>query len=98
MDLPVVVVSAECAVLRAAAVTETNAPAAYCARVDAQSDATVWSLEPENLRTATTQPSPTPRELIQPSAGARPEPPDADHPGRKERNGRTGPASPSKMS
>ena len=59
MDLPVVVVGAECAVLGAAAVTETNAPA-YCARVDAQSDATVWSLEPENLRTATTQPSPTP--------------------------------------
>lgn len=59
MDLPVVVIGADCAVLGAAAVTETDAPA-YCARVDSQSAATVWSLQPENLRTATTQPPPTP--------------------------------------
>jgi serine/threonine-protein kinase len=80
MDLPVVVLGADCAVLGAAAVTETGAPA-YCARSAAAldpagpdpagpdpagSDAagsdpaapapaaeTVWSAQPERLRTAT---------------------------------------------
>jgi serine/threonine-protein kinase len=51
MDLPVVVIGADCAVLGAAAVTETGAPA-YCARADSQPDATVWSLQPTQLRTA----------------------------------------------
>ena len=55
MDLPVVVIGADCAVLGAAAVTETGGPA-YCARVDSQSTATVWSLQPERLRTAAPQP------------------------------------------
>ena len=58
MDLPVVVVGADCAVLGAAAVTETGAPA-YCARADSGSPATVWSLQPEKLRTAAPQPPPT---------------------------------------
>jgi serine/threonine-protein kinase len=49
MDLPVVVTGADCAVLGAAAVTETGAPA-YCARSDPQGDATVWSLQPPQLR------------------------------------------------
>ena len=51
MDLPVVVIGAECAVLGAAAVDETGT-AAYCARVDSQSQATVWSLQSERLRSA----------------------------------------------
>jgi len=51
MDLPVVLIGADCAVLGAAAVTETGAPA-YCARADSQPDATVWSLQPAQLRTA----------------------------------------------
>ena len=59
MDLPVVVVGADCAVLGAAAVTETGAPA-YCARADSGSPATVWSLQPEKLRTAAPQPPPIP--------------------------------------
>jgi serine/threonine-protein kinase len=59
MDLPVVVVGADCAVLGAAAVTETDAPA-YCARADSQGTATVWSLQPERLRTASPQVTPTP--------------------------------------
>lgn len=49
MDLPVVLLGADCAVLGAAAVTETGAPA-YCARVDPAGEATVWSAQPENLR------------------------------------------------
>jgi serine/threonine-protein kinase len=76
MDLPVVVLGADCAVLGAAAVTETGAPA-YCARSavapdpagpdpagpdsvapdsaapDSAGAATVWSAQPERLRTAT---------------------------------------------
>lgn len=59
MDLPVVVIGADCAVLGAAAVTETGAPA-YCARADSQSAETVWSLQPEKLRTAAPQSPPTP--------------------------------------
>ena len=51
MDLPVVVTGADCAVLGAAAVTETGAPA-YCARPDSQPGVTVWSLQPEDLRSA----------------------------------------------
>jgi serine/threonine-protein kinase len=53
MDLPVVVIGADCAVLGAAAVTESDAPA-YCARLDPQSPATVWSLQPEKLRSPST--------------------------------------------
>ena len=53
MDLPVVVIGAECAVLGAAAVNETGA-AAYCARVDSQSQQTAWSLQ-SDLRSARTQ-------------------------------------------
>jgi serine/threonine-protein kinase len=55
MDLPVVVIGAECAVLGAAAVNETGA-AAYCARVDSQSQETVWSLQSERLRSAGSRP------------------------------------------
>mgnify|MGYP000894984674 CR=1 FL=1 len=51
MDLPVVLIGADCAVLGAAAVTETGGPA-YCARTDSQSGDTVWSMQPEKLRTA----------------------------------------------
>jgi serine/threonine-protein kinase len=54
MDLPVVVIGADCAVLGAAAVTETGAPA-YCARADSPSSDTVWSMQPEKLRTAARQ-------------------------------------------
>ena len=59
MDLPVVVVGADCAVLGAAAVDETGT-AAYCARSDSQSQDTVWSLQPERLRTPGPPPSATP--------------------------------------
>jgi len=59
MDLPVVVIGAECAVLGAAAVNETGT-AAYCAREDSQSQATVWSLQSERLRSAGSQAPPTP--------------------------------------
>jgi serine/threonine-protein kinase len=59
MDLPVVVIGAECAVLGAAAVNETGA-AAYCARVDSQGQETVWSVQPERLRPSAAQPLPTP--------------------------------------
>lgn len=48
MDLPVVVIGADCAVLGAAAVAETGDPA-YCAR-DPQSSAAVWSPQPQQLR------------------------------------------------
>jgi serine/threonine-protein kinase len=61
MDLPVVVIGADCAVLGAAAVDEAGA-AAYCARPDSQSpdsqsQETVWSPQPERLRTAGSQPA-----------------------------------------
>ena len=46
-----VVIGADCAVLGAAAVDETGT-AAYCARADSQSQETVWSPQPERLRTA----------------------------------------------
>jgi serine/threonine-protein kinase len=55
MDLPVVLIGADCAVLGAAAVTESGTPA-YCARLDSTEDQTVWSLQPERLRTATSAP------------------------------------------
>jgi serine/threonine-protein kinase len=55
MDLPVVVIGADCAVLGAAAVDETGAPA-YCARGAA--DTTVWSLQPDTFRPSAS-PSPT---------------------------------------
>lgn len=55
MDLPVVLIGADCAVLGAAAVTESGTPA-YCARLDSVGDQTVWSLQPERLRTATPAP------------------------------------------
>jgi len=48
MDLPIVVVGASCAVLGAAAVSESGAPA-YCARADSAAEATVWSLQPDHL-------------------------------------------------
>ena len=59
MDLPVVVVGADCAVLGAAAVDDDGAPA-YCARVDSQSSETVWSPQPERLRTAGSRPPTAP--------------------------------------
>lgn len=51
MDLPVVVIGADCAVLGAAAVTEDGSPA-YCARDSTQPSDTVWSPQPERLRTS----------------------------------------------
>jgi serine/threonine protein kinase, bacterial len=48
MDLPIVVIGANCAVLGAAAVSEAGAPA-YCAHANPGSDATVWSLQSEKL-------------------------------------------------
>ena len=59
MDLPVVVVGADCAVLGAAAVDDNGAPA-YCARADSQSSETVWSPQPERLRTAGSRPPTAP--------------------------------------
>ena len=50
MDLPVVVIGANCAVLGAAAVSEKGAPA-YCAHATAGAATTVWSLQPEKLVT-----------------------------------------------
>ena len=58
MDLPVVVMGADCEVLGAAAI-DSNGTDAYCARVTSESDETVWSLTPERLRTAAPEP-PTP--------------------------------------
>lgn len=55
MDLPVVLIGADCAVLGAAAVTESGTPA-YCARLDSSGDRTVWALQSERLRTATSTP------------------------------------------
>ncbi|TGD89300.1 serine/threonine protein kinase [Mycolicibacterium sp. CH28] len=49
MDLPVVVIGANCAVLGAAAVSEAGAPA-YCAHANPGAQVTVWSLQPEQLR------------------------------------------------
>lgn len=51
MDLPVVVLGAECAVLGAAAVTADGAPA-YCARDASAPTAIVWAAEPDQLRSA----------------------------------------------
>jgi serine/threonine protein kinase, bacterial len=51
MDLPVVVIGANCAVMGAAAVSEKGAPA-YCAHATAGAAATVWSLQPEKLVSA----------------------------------------------
>jgi len=51
MDLPVVLLGADCAVLGAAAVT-ADGTTTYCARADSQSDQTVWSQIPERLRAA----------------------------------------------
>jgi serine/threonine-protein kinase len=48
MDLPIVVIGANCAVLGAAAVSEAGAPA-YCAHATPGSDTTLWSLQPEKL-------------------------------------------------
>lgn len=59
MDLPVVVIGADCAVLGAAAV-DADGMDAYCSRSDSQGDQTVWSRIPERLRTATPQPPPAP--------------------------------------
>ncbi|APE17728.1 serine/threonine-protein kinase [Mycolicibacterium pallens] len=50
MDLPVVVIGANCAVLGAAAVSEKGAPA-YCAHATPGAGAIVWSLQPEKLVT-----------------------------------------------
>ena len=58
MDLPVVVLGADCAVLGAAAVTESDTPA-YCARADSTADQTVWSEQPERLRTGAPTTLPT---------------------------------------
>lgn len=49
MDLPVVVIGADCAVLGAAAVDPTGAPA-YCASTDGPSGPAVWSQQPDRLR------------------------------------------------
>lgn len=55
MDLPVVVLGANCAVLGAAAVAPDGS-AAYCAADPAQPGATVWSAQPPSLRTANSAP------------------------------------------
>ena len=55
MDLPVVVMGANCAVLGAAAVAEDGS-AAYCAPDPGQPDAPVWSAQPQRLRTPNTGP------------------------------------------
>jgi serine/threonine protein kinase, bacterial len=49
MDLPVVVIGADCAVLGAAAVSETGSDA-FCARLMPGSPETLWSPMPERLR------------------------------------------------
>ena len=69
MDLPVVVLGADCAVLGAAAVTETGSPA-YCARTvptgldvagsDPAGTETVWSPQPERLRSPAPEPPAAP--------------------------------------
>ncbi|QEN16697.1 serine/threonine-protein kinase [Mycolicibacterium sp. ELW1] len=50
MDLPVVVIGANCAVLGAAAVSEKGAPA-YCAHAAAGTGPIVWSLQSEKMAT-----------------------------------------------
>jgi serine/threonine-protein kinase len=55
MDLPVVVIGADCAVLGAAAVDERGAPA-YCAR--GAGSLPVWSLHPDRVRPQETPSSP----------------------------------------
>lgn len=55
MDLPVVVIAADCAVLGAAAVDETGAPA-YCAR--GVTGTPEWSLQPGTLRSPGSPPAP----------------------------------------
>ena len=59
MDLPIVVIGANCAVLGAAAVSEAGAPA-YCAHADPGADATVWSLQSEKLISDPESATPTP--------------------------------------
>jgi serine/threonine-protein kinase len=49
MDLPIVVIGANCAVLGAAAVSESGAPA-YCSHAHPGAETTIWSLQPEKLR------------------------------------------------
>ncbi len=49
MDLPIVVIGANCAVLGAAAVSEDGVPA-YCAHARPGAETTIWSLQPERLR------------------------------------------------
>jgi serine/threonine-protein kinase len=56
MDLPIVVIGANCAVLGAAAVSEAGAPA-YCTHANSGSDSTVWSLQPEKLLSDQQSPS-----------------------------------------
>lgn len=51
MDLPIVVIGANCAVLGAAAISEGGSPA-YCANSSASATATVWSLQPLGLESA----------------------------------------------
>jgi serine/threonine-protein kinase len=55
MDLPVVVIGADCAVLGAAAV-DADGDDAYCARADSAGEETVWSRTPERLRAASAPP------------------------------------------
>ena len=57
MDLPVVVIGAQCAVLGAAAVGGTGEPA-YCARPDPLTDETVWAVQPDRLRGGRLAPPP----------------------------------------
>ena len=59
MDLPVVVLGADCAVLGAAAVDATGNDA-YCARLTSQDSQTVWSPTPERLRNPAPAPPATP--------------------------------------
>ena len=49
MDLPVVLIGADCAVLGAAAVDATGSPA-YCARPDPLAEQPVWSPQPDRLK------------------------------------------------
>ena len=59
MDLPVVVLDADCAVLGAAAVDATGTDA-YCARRSSQDSQTVWSPTPERLRNPAPAPTAAP--------------------------------------
>jgi serine/threonine-protein kinase len=51
MDLPVVVIGANCAILGAAAVSQGGSPA-YCASAGSSGGTTVWSLQPQQLENA----------------------------------------------